>query len=86
MARRERNHRRVEPEYLRLNEVPLVYGVPSRIVGRAIKGGLLPCFRLSRKLVLLKKGDIERWIEGSRDEPGLGEVDRIVAEVLQRVG
>jgi hypothetical protein len=75
----------LEPDHRGLHEVPLVYGVPSRIAGRAIKKGILPCFRLSRKLVLLKKDDIERWIEGFRDEPGLGDVDRIVAEALQGV-
>jgi len=70
--------------YIRLNNLAKDIGVCERTIRDWIKQGL-PCYRLSRRLVLIKRTDLDKFMDLFKDDKNqLNElVDQVMEDLVQ---
>ena len=66
--------------YIRLNNLSKDIGVCERTIRDWIKQGLV-CYRLSRRLVLIKRTDLDEFLSKFRDDKNM--IDNIVDQVME---
>ena len=66
--------------YLRISEIAKDIGVCERTIRDWTKRGLV-CYRVSRRLVLIKKSDLDEFLSQFKDDKNI--INDLVDEIMQ---